>query len=181
MKLFIPLQLTVIVILSSLSVLSAQEFDLTADSDTHELQYQKVLEIPGMSAADLFKQCKKWVASTYKQAANVEQSELENEMLSGRGNAPGVVKLAAIAYAGLGYNFKIDFKDGRIRYTVYNMEVLTQSMGDVSIEYYVMKKTGEFRKSNQSSNVQESVSAHCNSLFLSLKDFLTNSAKKDDW
>lgn len=137
-------------------------------------QYQKVIEVEGKTAADLYKACNKWVAVTYKNAAAVVAAQVENEMIKGNGASVNGVKIGALVYATLDYSFTIDIKDGKVRYTANPGRV-----GDYLFSTYVFKNDGSIRGNSQAQNILTSVDGIINGLISSLESHF--SKPKDDW
>jgi hypothetical protein len=141
-------------------------------------QIQKVVEIEGKSASDIYKAAQHWIAKSFHNKDKVIQSEIENELIRGDGYEPGKVKLAFLVYSDLKYSFTIDIKDGRMRFTMNNLESKSSS-GSYSVETYCCKKDGKVRTNGQSQNIKSSIEEFYQQLLKSFEAELNG--KKDDW
>lgn len=152
---------------------------ITLENKDGSAYIQKVIEVPGKSASELFALGKRWVALTFVNTEAVTQSVLENEMIRGMG--VGAVR-TYFSVSKLQYEFKLDFKDGKVRFTMYSMYVMS-SNGRISVESYIYKKDGSMRASSYARSTASSLENEATLLIHSLKEELTNSKnnKKDDW
>lgn len=147
------------------------------------LTFQKIYDLPGKSASEIYQLGKRWVAITFKNSDAVTQSVLENEMIRGEGYAGSAITLSEFpaVYGNLKYQFQVDVKDGRMRFRVYSMEVSTTSAGSYPVSMYTHNQKGEPRTNSQGKNVMKSVTEHCDMLVLSLDKILLGDKKDDDW
>lgn len=138
---------------------------------------QHVINIDTASAANLYQGVNRWILKTYTNPDQVVKARLENEEIRGEGFQPNGLTLSEFPPAknGLRYSFKIEVKDGRVRYTMYDMR------GDMyAIEIYIYKKDGTQRTTGQATTVKNSATQVANLLITSLE--LTLKAKtKSDW
>jgi hypothetical protein len=142
-------------------------------------QFQRVIEVEGKNASELYKIASDWVKTTYKNPDKVVTATTENELIKGSGVAP--IKLGgglAAVYDDYRYIFQIDVKDAKVRYTLSNMVLVK---GGYHIESYVYKKDGTERTSGQATSVKSETTAYANALITSLEAALKGTAKKDDW
>lgn len=155
---------------------------VTLDYNGGNSRFQKVIEAPGKTTADLYKLAKRWVALTFTNPDKATYSELENEMVRGAGFQDNAVKLAPLVVGDMKYQWQIDVKEGKVRFTLSDMTVITTS-GRFSFESYVFKKDGTERVNSQATNVKESFTKQASELSLSLEGSLleTTATKKDDW
>lgn len=93
---------------------------VTVDENSGKIEYQEVVQVEG-SKEDLFNRCISWVNSFYLNPVAVTQvRDLKSGVVEGRHQLrihymeEGYEKDAGLVM----YNFRIEFKDGRYRYTI---------------------------------------------------------------
>jgi uncharacterized protein with TBP-like fold DUF4468 len=90
------------------------------DAATGRFAYQGVVEVDGISAADLYSRAKAWVATTYRSAKDVVQLD---DTTAGRLIAKGNFAVSwMMSPAWIRHTLTIEVKDGRFRYTLTNFE-----------------------------------------------------------
>lgn len=139
---------------------------------------QTVIDVESTPAPDLYKLVSRWVTKTYKNPDKVVKASLENEEIRGDGfEAKGLlINQTPKIYNDFRYSFKIEVKDNRVRYTMYDMR------GELyEIEAYCYKKDGTFRTNSQATTVKNSATAIAAALIQSLANALLNKEKADDW
>ena len=101
---------------------------LNIDPNTHLITYQEVVDEPG-SKEKLFNRCVEWLNFFYKNPVGVtKERDLNNGVIRGHFHFPvndtdtdGNNKLAGQMY----YDFRIEFKPDRFRYTLDNFVLKT--------------------------------------------------------
>jgi hypothetical protein len=136
--------------------------------------YQKVIDVPGKNAAELYAKVNRWIIEAYTNPEKVITAKIENETIKGSGATS--VKIGAGVNESLTYTFTIDVKDARVRYSMNPNRVGTYAFGT-----YVFKNDGTVRTNSQATNIVNSTDAHVNLLVSSLEKFLNEESKKDDW
>jgi len=82
------------------------------------VEYQEVIEVPNTSAKDLYQNARLWFAETYKDSKEVlEMDDSDSGVLVGTGWS------TFFSTVQLHLTTKIEVKEGRYRYTIYNMRV----------------------------------------------------------
>lgn len=143
-------------------------------------QFQKVIELPGKTAPDLYKASLKWISVTYKNPSAVTTSTIENDLITGKGSAevpmPGIVPIST-PYR---YVFRIDVKEGKARITIDGVVIgLSPSY---TLETYVLKNDGSIRSGSQAQGLKAGVTEDANGIISSFEQHvLGNSTAKDDW
>ncbi|RZK16923.1 MAG: DUF4468 domain-containing protein [Hymenobacter sp.] len=101
---------------------------LPLDPQTQLITYQGVVEVPGVSQADLYARAAAWVASTYPPADNVlEQQNPQAGQLLVKGRRPAVTHapyegVLRSSYAGVvRHTLTIYVKDGRYKYVLTDL------------------------------------------------------------
>lgn len=135
---------------------------------------QRVVEIPGKSAADIYKVATRWAAKSFHGKAQI--NTVENEMIKGDSYEPKLAKIAAMIESDFAYSFLIEIKEGKMRFTMDNFQLPNVNY---SFESYCCKNDGSIRSNSQSQNLKSSVEGHANKLIESFKKSFDE--KGDDW
>lgn len=99
--------------------------NLPADSLTHRIKFAGVVAVPGVGAGELQARAREWVALTFQDAHYVTQlDDAARGVLIGRGYTttwvdPTTKRLGNTA--PLSFTFRLDFRDGRYRYEVFDL------------------------------------------------------------
>jgi hypothetical protein len=142
-------------------------------------KFQAIIPVDGKTAPEIYRLTNRWVATTFKNPNAATNSTLENEMVRGDGFYENGVNLGT-GRADMKYSWQVDIKEGKVRFTMTDMYVLTPAR--FTFEMYVVKKDGSTRTNFQAAAVKESFETNANSLILSLISTLTGEQKKDsDW
>jgi hypothetical protein len=134
-------------------------------------QYQKIIDVPNTSIEDLYKSSNKWVITTYKNPEKVITANLPNELIKGSGYESGAIKFASISYGDFKYVFDIEFKPGKVRFTMHDLEIASEA-GTYPISKYVYKEDGTPYTNKQAVNVRDSATTVANNLIDSLEKYL---------
>jgi uncharacterized protein with TBP-like fold DUF4468 len=139
---------------------------------------QTVIEVDNTPAPDLYKSVMRWITKAYKDPAMVIKATLENEEVKGQGLERGALLLTEVTKVrnDFRYSFKIEVKDNRVRYTMYDMWG-----NSFPVEYYVYKKDGTEKTGGQPRAVKSSATEVATTLINSLQETLLNKDKKEDW
>lgn len=137
------------------------------------VEYQEVIEIPEASAKDLYAKARLWFADTYKDSKEVlELDDPTSGVLVGTGWSTFFYTVQ------LHITTKIEVKDGRYRYTIYNMQVKNPATS-VSARYedtvanYYSGRVSDKAKAGLIYSIQD----HINSL----KAAMSATSKSDNW
>ncbi|MFZ5368122.1 MAG: DUF4468 domain-containing protein [Spirochaetota bacterium] len=85
-----------------------------------KLIYQKIIEAPGMTQAQLYDKALQWMAYTFRSSKNVIQYQNQNEFkIIGKGYLD--VNYSGLAAVPTYFTLTIETKDGRLRITFSNM------------------------------------------------------------
>jgi hypothetical protein len=169
---------TLAAILFMLAINASAQVEMTyADGGA---QFQQVIEAEGKAAADLYKSVIRWVNVAYKNPESVISAQLENELVKGNGAGDVIMPGIMPVNYTYRYHFTIDIKDGKVRITVNDMKILTNS-GTFAVESYIFKSDGSKRTNNQAKGIESDITSDMTVLFASLKQGIMNPDKKDDW
>ena len=172
--------LLIILLLSSIFMFS-QDISLKYNPETGLAEFQEVISVDGKSATELYNLAQKWVINTYRNPDEVIVGDIEGETIKGSGYQRNVVVFTKTprAIGDWKYSFKVDFKDNKARFTIFDMKCGT---GLFPIENYLYKSNGELRKNAQARNVLESITVEANTLYVSFKSAILQLDSNDtDW
>jgi hypothetical protein len=82
-------------------------------------EFQQVIAVPGATADQLYKAAKIWIANTYKSPEVIQLDDPESFLLICDGWSP--IPKSMVTHQ-LWHKIKIEAKDGRFRYTIYELE-----------------------------------------------------------
>jgi hypothetical protein len=128
MKLLTTLSLLLLHVL-----VQAQDTQLPIDAESGLVKYTKVVECPNMSKEDIYEKAKFWIVSTLKSGDNmVELDGEQSDKIVGTGNLRldkldnGVGREDYYYYkeAFLNFKFIVLVKDGKVKYSVENFELI---------------------------------------------------------
>ena len=87
-------------------------------------EVQRVIEVESMSSSQLYGAAKSWFAATFQSSQDVIQvDDPSTYLVVGRGWSPlNLSVLGMTVSPKLWYKVKIEAKDGRYRYTIFDME-----------------------------------------------------------
>lgn len=158
-----------------------QALEMKYNLETGGGEFQKVIEVPGKSANELYNLALRWVTKTFKNPESVLQAKLENEMLRGEGQQKDAVTISKTpsVLAILKYEFKIEVKDSKVRILIYNMKSISSS-GSYNVETYIYKKDCSERTNSQATNIKESITLFITGLISSFEDSILEKEKATD-
>lgn len=147
--------------------------DITADFSKDYVEYQKVIELPGMASDKIYKDIKLWVVNTYVSPDRVISADIPNETIVGNGFCEN-----CISTGGLVYRFQLEIKEAKLRITFNNFE--TTGLGGRS-GINVENRKGAIRTDRAFTNLISEMDREINNLINSLESFILNSKNRDDW
>ncbi len=150
------------------------------DCEAGRARVQRVVEMPGKDAAEIYRLAQRWVALTFRNKDEVIQTEIENELVRGDGYEPKAIRMAG-SHQDFSYSFAIDIKDQRLRFTLQDMKVgYPNARNGFAVENYLFKADCSARNIPlQTKGVREGVEAFSSKLMLSLASALAE--VKEDW
>jgi hypothetical protein len=110
----------------------SQTFDfdnLYLPKEDERIVYQKVIELPGLGKSEIFKRTNFWFIDTFKNPKDVINYNNPDEgIISGKGflNLTWVNDKAVLVTPVtilLGFSLRIEVKDERVRYSIYELEM----------------------------------------------------------
>ncbi len=98
-------------------------------------KFQEVVEVPNASADALYARAKEWFAETFVSAQHVIQlDDAQNYKLIGKGNTgeylTNIYMMLKYCYGQSKFTVKVECKDGRYRYSIYDIEEKWKTAGD---------------------------------------------------
>jgi len=150
---------------------------------------QQVIEAEGKTAEQIYGATKAWFSSSYTSAQDVIQSDDPyNYILVGRAWSGIDVKVMGIAAEPkLWYTLKIEAKDGRARYTIYNMEYDgSSSMGTyrkpLSQAFFETRHRNGKKLNSRDEQIRRGWIENVNAVAASLEQAISEKpAELDDW
>lgn len=150
------------------------------DSSTMQITYREVVEIKG-TQAELFARFTEWTQSHYKTSTVIKNTEEESGLveIASRVKIYSTAKDGTKLMSGLvNYNFTMEMKEGRYRYTFTRFSVKAQSFQP--IEPWLDNTNKEWFPTRYD-NLRE-VDEQINEIIISLKEGMKPKVvKKDDW
>jgi hypothetical protein len=166
--------------------LFSQNGVLPISEETGKITYQSVVQVDGTSKNDLYKRGKTWFINTFSSSENViEYEDKEEGIIMGKGLFP--VKANMVSAGHVRFTIKIEFKDGRYRYTLtdfwhtgeYDSSYDSNTVGDLKEE-----KPGGFMGGMGKrawNKIKEQTNFHATQMLASLKEKMDAKAANDDW
>ena len=156
------------------------------DSETGEVKYLDVVELPNLNKQEIYKKVKFWMVSTLKSEDNMVELEGSNsEQIIGTGNiiidSIWVYKKRKNIYRNANLNFKfiVFIKDGKLRYSFENFFCTLRSGLQINIPEVKSTKGVADKKDKDEWTKDTSLRIH-NKILLLIKNFKTEIQKKDD-
>jgi hypothetical protein len=126
--------LVVTLLLTSTFFLQAQEILVPRDSETGKIKFQEVVEEPG-NQEELFNRCINWLNNYYRDPVRVTSvRDKATGKIIGKhtiritqGQEDGTVKEVAFVF----YEFTIEVREGRYRYTISDLLLKTASRYEI--------------------------------------------------
>ncbi|WP_121811000.1 DUF4468 domain-containing protein [Mucilaginibacter kameinonensis] len=105
---------------------------LPKDSTTNQVTYKQIIQVPGVSAIDIYNRSREWFATTFKSANSVLQlQDKDAGKLIGKGVFSHSYPLNAGVFENytIGFTINITVKEGKYRIILDNY-TLTSAMGN---------------------------------------------------
>lgn len=153
------------------------------NQDNRSTLVQYVMEFPGMQAEDIYRKTRNWVVETYKNPDVVIKGEIQNEMIKGVGAGSNInVGSVVPDFASFTYQFRIDIKDEKARYTMDNMRLRGEAH-DFSAEQLVYKANGDEKTGKSASRIRSDIEMQANALISNLQSYIDSKPQSqlDDW
>jgi hypothetical protein len=144
-----------------------------------------VLPIENKSAKALYEETLKYINKNYKNAEEVIKGKIENEYLKFVTYEPKFTELK-VGYNKIPWNIKytveLNFKDGKVKYEVIEIEIKNESDYTLSFQgsgmsFYIYKKNRELKMPDAKTNIEE----YFNNKTKSLSEFLQGKTSEDKW
>jgi len=134
--------------------ISAQDYvyeNLYLPLNEGRIRYIEVVEVPGKSKSEIFKNAKVWFANNFRSAKDVINFQDEDSgIVSGRGNTSLYLQSLGVPVERiLYYSIKIEAKDGRFRYTIDEIEISSIGLETTPIEIEFSKEYMYSKKGKQ--------------------------------
>lgn len=165
-------------VIITLSLVSYCQIPMT--SANGRALFQTVIEVDSVPADELYQKVNRWILNTYKSPDDVVKASIENELVRGEGYADNAIETSLVLIGGLKYSFKIDVKEGKVRFTMYDMKCLFPKQ-QWEVDTYVLKRDGTFRTNYQATDVKDGCTRVANDLIRSLESALINADRPEDW
>ena len=172
----------------SCTVVNAQT--LPVDPATNQIAYSEVVDVPGVSKADLYVRAGTWFSRTFRSAKSVlELQDKEAGKLIGNGSIPVTIKVPIVGATDAGSvaaTITIQCKDGKYKYSFENLThsrpfgANTQQWVDGGPLEQEKPKVGMMMRPSKRewSSIKESVDKDIKGMIDGLKK---NMAKSDDF
>ena len=144
----------------------------------------KVIEIPDMTAEEIYNKAKKWMNETYKGGEDIILGDNENEYIRFEGFSKDMIHQYVFTLASLPVYFQVEirFRDGRFRweYTEWRLADLNTFHREFFTDFKLLNKKGKTVKPEHIfalQKTQEGLTRPINSLIA----YLTKEEVTDDW
>jgi hypothetical protein len=176
-----------LILLISVCSIQAQIIEDFNTDEKGNINYSKVIDVTNKSKEELYSISKIFFVNNFNSANKVIQlDDKENNTIIGKGNAKILASAGMGVYSTmyLNYSIKIESKDNKIRYEIYNFSFDGQ-YGNAPVDGWFDKKM-YYKKNGKPKNINEQVKEQTldviNSLELSLKNqFTIDPTKPKDW
>ena len=116
---------------------AADSIQLPVDPGTHRITYAGVVQVPGVSQAELYTRAKLWFAETFKSGKDVIQAdEKEAGIVQGKGWSPAEAHLLGknlpVSELRLWHTVKLACREGRYRYEITDFKSGVAGAGEQS-------------------------------------------------
>jgi hypothetical protein len=192
---------------TALFQVNAQEFEVrtvvveegtnTQQGTYKYLKPMLVLEANG-SSTELYQKAINWVNETYKNPEEVIKGKVEGDYLRLSGYVSTLLRMNVIGtmhYYDVRYTVKLNFRDGRFKYEITNMEQYfppsqysagrwIDIMANNEVGYRTANKKGRAKKDNVAN--YEAIKSYFQNLGISIKEYMdkndaSKTSSKDDW
>jgi hypothetical protein len=143
---------------------------------------QQVIEVPGATADELWKNADRFIHNLYKNPEFVIKSSFPPEHIKGIGVGVTSVGIGLGLYANSEYRWSVEVKDGRVRYTWHDLELNTGS-GSSNAMYYLMDLNPGMLKGNKTAvRTKEAFETDYNAALSMLKKYIFEGPQAtSDW
>jgi len=200
-------KLLLLLFVSSLFTVNAQEFEVRkliieegSNASKGTFEYMKpmmVLEVEG-TPTELYNKAINWVNETYKNPEEVIKGKVEGDYLRLDGFKSNLTQQSALGmtyYYDVRYTVKLNFKDGRFKYEITNMEWYQPSsqysaggwfklLINKEVGYKTANRKGKAKKSDVANF--NAIKSYFENLGLGIKDYMqkndtSKTKSNDDW
>lgn len=164
------------------SLESCAEVIFEVDDATGQCFFQEVVDAPGRSASELHQQSRLWFAETFKSSQDVIQlDDSEAHIIIGKAWSPLQDRGDRIWYT-----FKVECKDGRYRYTMYDVEYDSGQGSSFTYREFlchtlIEKRIKKGRRAKTDLKYRYAYIQAINNLTDSLKESMASRRESDDW
>jgi len=161
---------------------SCAEIDLPVDEATGACVFQEVIDVPERSADELHQSARVWFAEAYKSSQDVVQlDDPETNVIIGKAWSPLQDRGDRIWYT-----LKVECKDGRYRYTMYDVEYDSGPGQSARYREYLCqtlmeKRLRKGRRARTDRKYRYAYVRAINSLTDDLKLSMASAPATDDW
>jgi hypothetical protein len=204
-EIFLPLQRQTLIYFNMkkvLLLLSLFLMGITASAQESVLSYSEIIQSEGMSALDLYKNARNWMARTYGSSKEVIEYDQVGEEITGNGIIPFTVNNMTWSFTSgrIRYVVNMKFRDGRYKVTVENFQhesmdlkfpktksagLLYKAVNEAEIDGWTK---GPFEKKSFRRLYKEVYKramplceAEAKKIFEGLKSFSETKKEEDDW
>jgi hypothetical protein len=179
--------ITISILFISIYNLKAQIIEDFKTDLEGEINYSKVIDVANKSKEELYSLSKIFFVNNFNSANKVIQLEdKDNSVIIGKGNSKIIISAGMGVYSTmyLNYSIKIESKENKIRYEIYNFSFDGQ-YGNTSVDVWFDKKN-YYKKNGKPRNVNDQAKKQSldiiNSIELLLKNqFESELPKSKDW
>lgn len=183
--------LILLLVLTSSSILYSQDLTFVQRHLPHKdgkVFYQKVVEVNGATAKDLFISAKIWAYDAFEVTKNdLQVEELERGVLIFIGSIKDV-RIKNVSNPTQSFKLKLEFKDGKYRYTMFDFILSYESeelLVNKELETFISESIGDGTLSSKRLKGFSDYLLKLNQSFLLLMDDLEKELKggnqADDW
>lgn len=165
-------KITLIFVMFLTAEVSAQE--LYVAGETGKLTHERIVELPGMTAADIHKKAKVWFTEYFRSSKDVIRGEVEGSMIKGTFITTYIEALnTPVEYEN---DIVVRIKDGAIKVTIDNI----RSVSGYPLETTMIKMDGTLRKGAGYVKLMKSIEQDCVALVNNLAASLEK-PQSSDW
>jgi len=167
----------------------SEKINMPYDEETKKYTYSELIEVPEMSAEQLYKLAKNWCKQKYTDDAfSIDESNVE---LADVGSFPltttlgkGLTKM--VITQTILYNIIFSFKDGRSRLQITNIKMSQTSAGTteertMEAYYKFVQDAGVGATRRARAIMFNDIDLQMRELITEVKEHLQNGTKKSDW
>ena len=177
-------KITIIIIVFFGIITNAQnsEIIITKLSGNGSLTGEVITSINNKTNSEIYNNTIEWISYKYRNTESVIQSKIDDKMIRFSGISSSVIGPYMSYWFDLSYVIQVDIKEGRIRFSVYDLKQVSQRSPYTKTPLEVMFKKGQIKKGKKYLKVKDQVDLHLSVLLISLKQFIEGGAEiNDDW